>query len=136
MSPEWLFVVTGIYLAKSYPWPERVDLSDLARLTGRFPHMDWERVHGIATQTGTRRICAVGLALIDGLAGSAVPARARTLFPADAMVRAVPQRMRWAAGCRPMPDAGGAEQGGPLRRLRQILSTPAFPDPPARTQTP
>src|SRR5690606_35066335 len=24
MSPEWLFIVMAIYLAKSYPWPELV----------------------------------------------------------------------------------------------------------------
>src|SRR5690606_26546908 len=61
-SPEWLFVLSSLYLVKSYPWPELIYLSDAARLVQRFPQLDWDRVDAIARQTGTRRICAVSLA--------------------------------------------------------------------------
>ena len=130
MSPEWLFVVTSMYLAKCYPWPELVYLSDLARLTVRFPHMDWDRVGDIAARTGTRRICAVGLALIDALAGSAVPAMARTLLPADAAVRAMVRQMSRAAERDPVLDAAGDDNSGAARRLRRVLSHAAFRERP------
>lgn len=131
MSPEWLFIVMAIYLAKSYPWPELVYLSDLARLILRFPQMDWERVHDIATQTGTRRICAVGLALIDDLAGSSVPARAVARFPTSAKVRTLAQRINRAADRHPMPDHFRNDSSGASRRLRRILSHTTFRERPA-----
>ena len=131
MSPEWMFVVTSMYLAKCYPWPELVYLSDLARLTVRFPHMDWNRVSAIAARTGTRRICAVGLALIDALAGSAVPATARALLPADAAVCAMARQMSRAAERDPVLDAAGDDNGAAVRRLRRILSHGAFRERPA-----
>lgn len=131
MSPEWLFVVTSVYLAKCYPWPELVYLSDLARLTVRFPRMDWDHVVAIATRTGTHRICAVGLALTDALPGSAVPARARASLPADAAVRAMARRMGRAAERDPVFDAAGDDGSGAARRLRKILSHAAFRERPA-----
>lgn len=130
MSPEWLFAVTSMYLAKCYPWSELVYLSDLARLIVRFPHMDWDRVSAIAARTGTRRICTVCLALIDALAGSAVPARARALLPADAAVRAMARQMSRAAERDPVLDAAGDDNSGAARRLRRILSHAAFRERP------
>jgi hypothetical protein len=121
LGAEWLFVTGCIYLIKDYPWPELIYLSDIARLVSCSPDLDWEKVHAVASSTGTRRICAIGLELIDRLPGSAVPPAAKRLFPLDAAVLAGVSCLAWAARNDPTDDPTN-----PRNRLRKILAHPAF----------
>jgi hypothetical protein len=122
LGPEWLFVVTCLYLVKDYPWPELIYLSDLARLLVVSPDLDWERVAAIAARTGTRRICAIGLALVEALPDAKIPDRATQLFsPEHSAVRAIARRFE-SALARPNRH----NPANPLHRVRKILSHPGF----------
>jgi hypothetical protein len=126
IGPEWLLVLLCLYLVKDYPWPRLIYLCDLARLIVRFSDLDWDRVTAIAMRTGTRRICALGVALVDSLPGAAVPARAMRLLAADVAVLAAARRMKRAVASVRDEDA----HDDPTCRIRKIMSHPAFRERP------
>jgi hypothetical protein len=127
LGPEWLFVVTCLYLVKDYPWPELIYLSDLARLLVVSPDLDWKRVAAIAAHTGTRRICAVGLVLVEALPSANIPERAYQLFSRDhSAVQAIVKRFESTLSCPSRYDPAN-----PLHRVRKILSHTAFRERPA-----
>jgi len=121
LGPEWLFLITCMYLVKDHPWPELIYVSDLARLIVRFPDLNWDRLAALAARTGTRRICAAGLALVDDLPGFAVPSAAHRCFPIGRAVAAVRSRL-----LRALANPGHDVADDPVSRLRKIWGHAAF----------
>ena len=128
--PEWLVVASCLYLIKEHPRPGLLYLVDLQRLLARFPDLGWDRVAAIAAATGMRRICALGLALVSELAGTALPAPAREHFAADRATRAAAARVRRALGAEEHEEWGSRPYQRYLHRLLNTMAHASFRERP------
>ena len=127
--PEWLVVATCVYLIKDHPKGRLVYLVDLQHLLARFPDLAWDRAAAIAAASGTRRICALGLALLSEFAGTAIPAPAREHFAVDRTIRAATARVRQALSVdleRPEHQT----DPGYLYKVRRFAAHASFRDGP------
>lgn len=94
-APEMLLLTLCVHGAKHEPnaWGRLKWILDVARVIAVRSDLDWDRLAGLATEAGCRRILHVGLRLASSLLGAAPPSRIMDGVEADAAARDLASRL-------------------------------------------